>query len=660
MAKKQNNRPSGIVSKTTTANSATATSPDTVNTAVGPVWLQFRFQAIFLALLSMLLYANTFSHEYAFDDMMAIVNNEYVQEGVSGIGKIMTTDAYQSYLEQHNGANQLAGGRYRPLSLVSFAIEQQVLGINENTTDKDGQPANRTPEQEQKLNNDMHVRHFINVALYALCVVVLLQFLRKIVFPSQPVAAFAGALLFAIHPLHTEVVANVKSRDEILSILLICLTYLRAFRYRETSDKKYLYHALLCFFLALLSKEYAITTIALLPLAFYVFGNDDWATAFKRFLPYLIPLGVYFLLRVASVNGPAEGAEKDIMNNPYVNATTVQRLATEILVLGMYVKLLLFPHPLTADYSFNQIPYTDFSNPMVIGSLLLYIAIVVAIVVTGPKRNKIAFALGFYLLHLLLISNIFFNIGAPMGERLAFHSSIGFVILAGMAIDWLYNRLQPEKNAQIVMGGALLVVVFLSGFKVMTRNEDWKNNITLFMQDVKTSPNSVLANTNAGSSCMANAKKTNDSLIRRQYMLEAITYFDKALTIYPGHDLARINRGLCQFNTGSADKALTDWSDVRRKGNNHPNLGYYLTRLSQYYYAMGAKAVSENRIPDAVIAFTHADSAAHDQPAILLNLGGVLQASGNVAGAKEAYAHCLRIDPNNNEARVKLSSLGGN
>src|SRR6266699_1973021 len=95
--------------------------------------LRFRTQAILLALIGFIFYYNTFSHESAFDDRMAITDNAYVQRGLAGIPDILTTDAYQSYLESKNGANQLAGGRYRPLSLITFAVEQQLTGVSNDT-----------------------------------------------------------------------------------------------------------------------------------------------------------------------------------------------------------------------------------------------------------------------------------------------------------------------------------------------------------------------------------------------------------------------------------------------------------------------------------------------------------------------------------------------
>ena len=90
---------------------------------------------IIISLLGLVLYANTFNHEYALDDTVVIVKNEFVHEGVAGIGDIMTKDAYFSYYRQLNSSNQLSGGRYRPLSIVTFALEQQFFGAVHNLKD---------------------------------------------------------------------------------------------------------------------------------------------------------------------------------------------------------------------------------------------------------------------------------------------------------------------------------------------------------------------------------------------------------------------------------------------------------------------------------------------------------------------------------------------
>src|ERR1019366_10006391 len=90
----------------------------------------FKMQALLLVILGFILYANSFNNGYALDDGIVIQKNDYVQNGLRGIPKILSTDAYDSYYRQMGAKQQLTGGRYRPLSVVTFAIEQQLFGSN--------------------------------------------------------------------------------------------------------------------------------------------------------------------------------------------------------------------------------------------------------------------------------------------------------------------------------------------------------------------------------------------------------------------------------------------------------------------------------------------------------------------------------------------------
>src|SRR5580692_5443959 len=90
----------------------------------------FRTKCIVLAIIAFIFYANTIPDKYVFDDNMSIVKNSYVKMGFAGIPKILTNDSYLSYYA-NSGANlseqQLSGGRYRPLSEIIFAVEQQLF-----------------------------------------------------------------------------------------------------------------------------------------------------------------------------------------------------------------------------------------------------------------------------------------------------------------------------------------------------------------------------------------------------------------------------------------------------------------------------------------------------------------------------------------------------
>src|SRR6185312_10646594 len=104
----------------------------------------FRVKIIILAILSFVIYADTLGNQYCLDDGIVIEKNNYVQQGFGGIGKIMTTDSYDSYYKEMNAGQQLSGGRYRPLSEVIFAIQHAVFG-------------------ESKTNSIAFERHLCNV-----------------------------------------------------------------------------------------------------------------------------------------------------------------------------------------------------------------------------------------------------------------------------------------------------------------------------------------------------------------------------------------------------------------------------------------------------------------------------------------------------------------
>ncbi len=608
----------------------------------------FRTQAIILAIIGFVFYANSLSNEYAFDDMMAIVDNAYVQKGVVGIGDIMTHDAYQSYLEQRNGGNELAGGRYRPLSLISFAIEQQVFGVNAEPENANT-AADRTPELEHKLVRDMHMRHFVNVMLYILAAIVLLLFLRRVVFPDDPLLAFMAVVLFTIHPLHTEVVANVKSRDEILSVLFISLTFIKAFGYLATKKATDLVWGCAFFFLALLSKEYAALLAVLLPLSFYIFGKESIQNSLKKFLPYLIPLVIYILFRRVSITDAAEGAEKDIMNNPYFYATASQKLASVIAILLDYLKLLFAPYPLVADYSYNQIPYSNFGDIKVWLSLAIHVGMVAGMCWFIFKRHFLGFALAFYLVNLALISNLFFNIGAPMGERLVFHSSIGFCIIIASLLYLIYQKLQAGSAGNAVVGTVMAVLIVLSAYVTLGRNPDWKNNNTLFLTDVKKSPNSALVNVNAGAACMMLAKQVGEGPKRVEWFNKAIAFFSQTIKINPTHYFAYVNKGICEFNMGFQAQAVSDWDTVRKYTPNQVNVNRYLDIAGKYFFGLGNKCKAENKIDSAIYAFKYGSIAAPNVGEMWFNLGNCYFAAGKYREALQPLEKAKQLMANKPE-----------
>lgn len=620
-------------------------------------WInKFSVQAIMVALVAFALNINTVGNEYAHDDGITIVKNEYVLEGIAGIPSLLTKDAYDSYYKQLNTGNQLSGGRYRPLSVISFAIEQQFFGAvpvdKVDSVLKQATTYGVRGPQEKKLVHDMHIRHFFNVIWYMLCVVVLLYMLRYIVLRDEPLIALLATLIFTAHPIHTEVIANVKSRDEIMSLLFICLTFITAFKYDE--HKKPWMLALSCFsyFLAFLAKEYAITLLALIPLAFYLFNNKTIRESIIKVIPFVITAGLYIALRrhyVGTQQG--EGSDNEVLNNPYLFATPAEKLATEIATSLNYIKLLIIPTPLSADYSYNSIPYKDFSHPLVWLSLLVHGGLIAAGVYYFKRRSFLCFAIAFYFIHLLLICNIIFDIGATMGERLIFHSSVGFALAAAYFICKGLAAMADVKTRRMALTGIMSVILVLFSIKTISRNLDWKNDKTLFFQDLNTVPNSVLVNGNVAASYISMSDYEKNDSIKRKYLFNAIDLLNNALSVHRTFVAGFLNRGIAYFKLGDLDKAKPNFDTVRTLYPNYPTLESLYKLLGQNYNSTGWNVYGKaGKFDLAAVEFEKALACDSLNPEIWYNLGGSMFNLHQYPQAQYAWMRALRINPNYKEA----------
>lgn len=491
---------------------------------------------LIISLLAMLCYANTLTLHYALDDRMVILESKYtIQGGWEGVKGIFTEDTFTGYFGSDHSI--VAGGRYRPMSQLSYLIEFQLFG--KSIRDKIGDL-----DDYNNLHNAAHeeffyetplpfVNHLMNVLYFILLCLLIYEVLSRIFpqykggkwFQSLP---FIATLLFAMHPIHTEVVANVKGRDEIFAMLGAFAALWASLRYVDTRKWYWLIISLLSFTFGIFSKENTITFLAVVPLALYYLSSDQ-----KRPVDYLVTLvpliigSVFFIFARYKALGSMMQPDMtgNILNNPYVNATRAQQIATVLITWGIYLKLLFFPHPLTHDYYPHQIALTDFSNPLVWLLLAGSIALVVYGIWKLRKKTVPAFAILYFIITFSITSNLLFNVGTFMNERFVFMASAGFTLLVGWWIYLLATTNAPALRKLAVSVGACICLLF--GIKTFTRNFTWKDDYTLFLTDVKTSENSIKCNISAGGSSLQLWKKHHKERDKRN----AYNYLDKALQL---------------------------------------------------------------------------------------------------------------------------------
>lgn len=577
-----------------------------------------------LAIIACVLYINTLPNQFALDDDLVFKDNKYVHQGISGIPKILTSDIFASYFEDYQVEQMLSGGRYRPLSQVSFAIEYQVFGTKPM------------------------VGHAINALLYGLLVSVMFTTLLRS-FRLGPDLVLITTLLFAIHPVHTEVVANIKSRDEIFSLMFILLSFRYFFRYTDTGKMKYILFGGLAVFLALLSKEYAYVLLILLPIAISTFrpGKNEGSL-----LPSMLAFGagaiIFTMMRLKFV-GFEVIEQEEVLNNPYYFASPAEALATKVFVLLKYLLLLVFPHPLTADYSYPQIPYLNFASPMFWAAVIVYIALTGAGIYYSYKKHIMGFAIMTYLLFLFPVSNLLLDIGATMGERLLFHASLGFCLGVSYLLIQLYYKF--NLNRVVIIAPVLLIVVAASA-KTMARNRAWYDTDTLFLTDVKTTDKGIIANANAGDALVKKAFVEKDEVKKKSYLQDARKYTQRTLEVYPEFTNGRINMGLIEHLEGRDDSAMKHWSIGYKSLPQSP----HFERLGKYFYEKGMIAASK----DLRLGIYYIKMATELQPMrseYIANLGGAYYTIQKYDSAMYCWEMALKINPNDAEALKGKNAL---
>lgn len=422
---------------------------------------------IVIAAIGFLLYSNTLNFDYVLDDYSVIKENRLTRQGWDAFPDIFK----KSYRFGYYFVNDEL---YRPIPKAMFAAEWALA------SDK---PA---------------LGHWINVLLYAFTGLILFFTLKKY-FSQNLVIPFVAAALFIAHPIHTEVVANIKSRDEILSLLFVLLAMNFIHDYLSKEKFTSILFAMICFLGSLLSKESGITFLAVFPLAAYFFTDVPAKKNMKALLWMLIPVAVFLLLRknVLENNLKSSFAVADnlLMSAPDFTG----RFTTAVFILGIYLKLLFFPHPLVFDYSFKQIPIVDAADWRFLVSFFAYAALLVFAIIKFRKKDKIAFSILCFLIALSIFSNIFIIIGTSFGERLMYLPSLGFCIGIAVILSRIFigngndqnNLLSGFIKNNIKLLTVIGVILVLYSFKTVTRNTAWKNNYTLFSNDVNLSPNST-------------------------------------------------------------------------------------------------------------------------------------------------------------------------
>ncbi|MGD0712021.1 MAG: tetratricopeptide repeat protein [Bacteroidales bacterium] len=588
-----------------------------------PAYLLFGF--------AFLLYANSLFNQYALDDRLMITENSFTKKGFSGIKDILTTDSFVGFFGRQK--NLVAGGRYRPLSHITFAMEYGVLGFNP------------------------FVGHLINVLMYAFSCLLVYKVLKMLFPPGKKpfylTLPFIATALFIAHPLHTEAIDCVKGRDEIMSLLGSFGALYYIIKYVQNSKPLNLLWATIVFFLGLMSKENAITFVVVVPLTLYFFTKS---TAKKTIISTacLLAASVAFIIIRTVCLGSLLNSDisLELLNNPFLDATVAQKYATILLTWGKFLILLVFPHPLTHDYYPKQIPIIGFGDIRAILPFLLYLAMFAYALWRFKKKEIIAYCILFYGITFSIQSNLVFPIGTFMNERFMFIPLLGFcIIIAYLFTEKVTRRFgaTASRNAVIyVVGGILL----LYSVKTIARNPVWYDDYTLFTTDVKTSANSAKCNVSAGGQTLERSEKEPDQMKKKKMIADAIAWLNKGISIHPKYVAGWLLLG----------KAMIDLEDYKASRQ------YYETALqispgqkealNNWLYCAQVSAKNKD-YSEAEISYRKLIQYQPENNDLWVGLAGVYEYISKIDSVIVIMNRLLAKNPNNAAALSKIGEMYG-
>ncbi len=496
---------------------------------------------ILITAFAFLLYANTLSHDFAQDDAIVITDNMFTVEGVSGIPGLLTNDTFFGFFKEEGKEKLVSGGRYRPLTPVLFALEVELFGLYP------------------------FPGHLFNVLYYCLLGVVfyffmLRAFSRQFSAEKLPVFALIATLVFVAHPIHTEAVANIKGRDEIMAMLLGLAAMIALLKRPDTLLNKGI--AFLLFYLALLSKENALMLIPGLGLLFFLLKGKSILSSLKGSLPF-IAAGILYIIHRTIILGPGFGDPPlELMNNPFIKIeggnyyfySAAEKAMAIITNLGYYLKLLFIPYPLTNDYYPYQTGLPDISRPAMWFGLISYAALIFFAIKWWKNRAVVTYGIVFFLISILIYSNIFFPIGTNISERFLFMPSLGFSVVMAYGFVFLKKYVNPS-----VFYISVLILLILYSFTTVNRNFTWKNNFSLYTTDVIVSSESAKA-LNAAGGVLADASVKEENKSKKNEMLQAAEeYLTKAVNIHPKYKNAWLLLGNVGFYKKEYDNAIRSY-----------------------------------------------------------------------------------------------------
>ncbi|ABW68223.1 tetratricopeptide repeat protein [Desulfosudis oleivorans] len=575
---------------------------------------------LLLAAAGVVLYSNSLTAPFVFDDLPNIFENPHIR-----ITRLSFPDL----------ADAATVGTRRPVASLTFALNYYVHGYN------------------------VAGYHVVNIAIHILTGFLMFLVVRQTLGltgnEKKELIAALAALVWLVNPVHTQAVTYIVQRMTALATLFFLFAlylYIKGrLRQRTGRPLGILFFALcgLSGILAVLSKQIA-ATLPFFVLVYEWYFFQDLDRAWVKQQAKWIGGAVVIIGALAAIYLGASPIEKIMAMYDSQGFTMGQRLLTEPRVIFLYLSLLFFPHPgrLNLDYDFPiSVSLVDPVTTLV--SILGLIGLVAAAFVTAKRKRLVSFAIVWFLGNLAIESS-FLGLALVFEHRTYLPSVFVVAALAWAAVTYI----RPRPLAI----GFLCALTLLWGFWTYQRNAIWADEVALWQDVTEKSPNLARPWNNLGL-----------ALRTAGLSEEALTAFNTALTLDPHYTEARNNLGVLYQHTGKTQKAVQCFENVIKLNPGfapgYLNMGKVLLDMDRpdqaepffqkaLTLAPETEAVHYNlglvrfRQTDLAAAWRHVNSALDLNPGydLALNLAGSLHmACGNTGQAVALYRKALAITP---------------
>ncbi|KAM9311466.1 protein O-mannosyl-transferase TMTC1 [Gastrophryne carolinensis] len=618
------------------------------------------------ALVAGLCFAGSLSGEFVHDDVWAILNNPD-SRGETNLSSVFTNDFWGKAMKDNTSHKS-----YRPLCVLSFRMNVFVWGL------------------------EPFYFHLVNVLLHCLVSSLLCYVCSVAVFPERKLALAAG-LLFAAHPIHTEAVAGIVGRADVLAGLLFLLAFLAYIRSLEedsapdrlpgTRSPILLLLSLLLGTAAMLVKETGVTVLGVcLVYDFHILclRRLTRSPAWERPGKTLRTMAAPFLRRAALVSCHAllvlafrmliMGGSMPLFSEQDNPASFSPYLLTRLLTFSYLLAfngcLLLAPITLCYDWQVGSIPLVDSLWDLRNMETLLLMALLLSLGLYSATTRKSSYqsvtvALLFLVFPFIPASNLFFRVGFVVAERVLYMPSMGFCILCVAGLRVLCARGGPRTSCALTSGFVLLLLLF--SWKSVRQSECWRSRESLFRSGVQTLPHNAKVHYNYANFLKDQNRKP-----------EAIEHYKTVLRLYPQHPSALNNLGTLTADPATAEdyyrkalaispqhsRALFNLGNLLRTQGRNKEAEVVLKEsllhgphFADAFSSLGSLLANQRRHEEAEEVYLTGIKNCADSSDLHNNYGVFLVDIGAPQKAVSHYLQALKLRPDHHVAMLNLGRL---